>query len=51
MDEYLSKQNKDWCYSPDFYLSGKRSHFNETVFMKINTMGVTQALNILTRAI
>ena len=26
----------------------KRSHFNETVFMKINTMGVTQALNILT---
>ena len=26
----------------------KRSHFNETVFMQINTMGVTQALNILT---
>jgi hypothetical protein len=25
-----------------------RFHFNETVFMKINTMGVTQALNILT---
>lgn len=23
-------------------------HFNETIFMKINTMGVTQALNILT---
>ena len=27
---------------------GKRFHFNETVFMQINTMGVTQALNILT---
>jgi hypothetical protein len=27
---------------------GNRFHFNETVFMKINTMGVTQALNILT---
>ena len=26
----------------------KRFHFNETVFMQINTMGVTQALNILT---
>jgi hypothetical protein len=26
----------------------KKSHFNETVFMKINTMGVAQALNILT---
>ena len=26
----------------------KRFHFNETVFMKINTMGVTQALNIMT---
>src|SRR5664280_1572851 len=25
-----------------------KSHFNETVFMQINTMGVTQALNILT---
>jgi len=26
----------------------KKYHFNETVFMQINTMGVTQALNILT---
>jgi hypothetical protein len=26
----------------------KKSHFNETVFMQINTMGVTQALNIST---
>ena len=31
-----------------FTLLGEKSHFNETVFMKINTMGVTQALNILT---
>jgi hypothetical protein len=31
-----------------FIHSGNRFHFNETVFMKINTMGVTQALNILT---
>ncbi len=31
-----------------FTNSGNRFHFNETVFMKINTMGVTQALNILT---
>jgi hypothetical protein len=27
---------------------GGKSHFNETVFMKINTMGVVQAINILT---
>ncbi len=27
---------------------GEKSHFNENVFMQINTMGVTQALNILT---
>jgi len=27
---------------------GNRFHFNEAVFMKINTMGVTQALNIST---
>jgi hypothetical protein len=27
---------------------GEKSHFNETVFMQINTMGVTQALNIFT---
>lgn len=27
---------------------GEKYHFNETVFMKITTMGVTQALNILT---
>lgn len=27
---------------------GEKYHFNETVFMKISTMGVTQALNILT---
>ena len=26
----------------------EKSHFNETVFMRINTMGVTQALNIFT---
>jgi hypothetical protein len=26
----------------------KKSHYNETVFMKINTMGVAQTLNILT---
>jgi len=31
-----------------FTTLGKKSHFNETVFMQINTMGVTQALNILT---
>ena len=31
-----------------FTALGKKFHFNETVFMKINTMGVTQALNILT---
>ncbi len=28
--------------------TGKTFHFNETVLMQINTMGVTQALNILT---
>ncbi|MCX5848546.1 MAG: transglutaminase-like domain-containing protein [Deltaproteobacteria bacterium] len=27
---------------------GEKLHFNETVFMQINTMGITQALNILT---
>ena len=27
---------------------GKKFHFNETLLMQINTMGVTQALNILT---
>jgi len=32
----------------EFTYTGKQFHFNETAFMQINTMGVTQALNILT---
>ena len=31
-----------------FSEAGKYFHFNENIFMQINTMGVTQALNILT---
>lgn len=34
--------------SREFTYTGKKYHFNESVFMQINTMGVTQALNILT---
>jgi hypothetical protein len=47
MNIYQNKRKIGFVHRTSTNLENK-SHFNETVFMQINTMGVTQALNILT---
>ena len=47
MNIYQNKKKIGFVHRTSTNLENK-SHFNETVFMQINTMGVTQALNILT---
>ena len=47
MNIYQNKKKIGFVHRTSTNLENK-SHFSETVFMRINTMGVTQALNIFT---